>query len=195
MPQGGQLRESRCGNICAVDCCCCSSLPCERKRRRRWSRNLERRLHRRVPLRLLATTVHALERDGQKLYRTTLEMNMVMKRYAVARSRIESTVDETAGGKVVGLTLTQFPDKGDKFTITATVAADELLIKPQGAPKARRSRGTTRPSAPTNRIASSPSAKMKPGDTRLPRAANRRFSRPHRSSRRPPGRSGRDGRG
>jgi hypothetical protein len=81
-------------------------------------------------------TVHELERDGAKVYRTTQEMNMAMKRYgAVVRLRVETTVEETADGKAVAFTVTQFTDKGDKFTKTATVQGDKLLVKAPGDPK------------------------------------------------------------
>jgi hypothetical protein len=78
------------------------------------------------------SAVHEVERDGKKVYRTTQEMNLLVKRYKeVVRLRIESSVDETAEGKVVGLTLTQFTDKG-KFAITGTVQNDKLVLKPEG---------------------------------------------------------------
>lgn len=84
------------------------------------------------------TTVVELERDGKKYYRTTLEMNMVIKRYdSVVRIRAETTVDETADGKVTGFTLTQFTDKGDKLTMTGTVQDDKLLVKAPGDPRGR----------------------------------------------------------
>src|SRR4051794_18513075 len=48
------------------------------------------------------TTTHELERDGKKLYRTTQEINLLVKRYSeVVRLRMESSVDETPEGKVV----------------------------------------------------------------------------------------------
>src|SRR5262245_19527387 len=68
------------------------------------------------------TTVQEMERDGKKLYRTTLEMNLLVKRYnAVIPLRIEMSTDETADGKVVALSLTQFLDKGNRVVQTGTV--------------------------------------------------------------------------
>ena len=49
-------------------------------------------------------------------------------------TRVESTVEETADGKVVALSFTQYPDKGDPLTLTGTVMGDKLLVKPKGAP-------------------------------------------------------------
>jgi hypothetical protein len=83
------------------------------------------------------TTVHEIERDGKKLYRTRQEMSLLVKRYKdVVRLRIESSVDETAEGKVAGVTLTQFTDKG-KLAVTGTVQGDKLLVKPDGDPKGK----------------------------------------------------------
>src|SRR5438270_12536799 len=57
------------------------------------------------------TTVHELDRDGQKVYRTTLEMSLAIKRYgSVIPLRMQTTTDETPDGKVVALSLTQFLD-------------------------------------------------------------------------------------
>ena len=84
------------------------------------------------------TTVHELERDGKKVYRTTQEMDLLIKRYdAVVRTRIESTVDETAEGKIVGYSLTLFPDKGGKFATTGTVKDGKLLVKADGDANAK----------------------------------------------------------
>jgi hypothetical protein len=83
------------------------------------------------------TAVHEVERDGKKCYRTSQEMSLLVKRYQeVVRLRIESSVDETAEGKVVALTLTQFTDQG-KFTVTGTVEKDKLVLKPEGDPNGK----------------------------------------------------------
>src|SRR5262249_62427862 len=55
------------------------------------------------------SAVHEIERDGKKVYRTTQEMNLLVKRYKeVVRRRSEGSVDETAEGQEVGLPLAQF---------------------------------------------------------------------------------------
>jgi Transglutaminase-like superfamily len=83
------------------------------------------------------TAVHELERDGQKLFRTTLEMNLRIKRYnSIIPLRMESTTDETPAGQVVGLTLTQFLDKG-RFVQTGVVQGDKLIMKSDNEPNGR----------------------------------------------------------
>ena len=83
------------------------------------------------------TTVHEIERDGQKLYRTTLALNLKIKRYnSIIPLRMETTTDETPEGKVVGLTLTQFLDKG-RLVQTGVVQGDKLIMKSGSDPMGR----------------------------------------------------------
>jgi hypothetical protein len=84
------------------------------------------------------TVTAALERDGQKLFRTTLTMDLRIRRYnAVVPLKIETTDDESADGKVLGLSMTQFADKGS-LTQTGTVEGTELVIGIKGQPDTRR---------------------------------------------------------
>jgi hypothetical protein len=80
------------------------------------------------------TTVHELERDGKKVLRTTLAMNLTVRRYnSVVPLKIETSTDETLDGKVLGLSLTQYLDKGKKVEQTAQVEDDQLVIRTTNA--------------------------------------------------------------
>jgi Transglutaminase-like superfamily len=80
----------------------------------------------------------ALERDGQKIFRTTLTMNLRLRRYnSIVPLRMETADDETAGGKVVALSMTQFAEKGS-LTQTGVVEGDELVVGVKGQPDTRR---------------------------------------------------------
>jgi hypothetical protein len=84
------------------------------------------------------TVTTTLERDGQKLVRTTLTMDLRIRRYnAVVPLRIETGDDETADGKVIGLSMTQFADKGS-LTQTGTVDGTELIVGIKGQADTRR---------------------------------------------------------
>jgi hypothetical protein len=75
------------------------------------------------------TRTEELERDGRKLIRTTLTMNLRIKRYKeVVALRLSLSSDETAEGKVVGMTMTHFLDKGQAVQ-TARVEGDQLVVK------------------------------------------------------------------
>jgi hypothetical protein len=85
------------------------------------------------------TTVREItEADGRKLLRTTVAMSLTVKRYnAVVQLRMESSTDETPEGKVVGVSLTQFLDKG-KAVQTGTVEGNELVVRMPGKREAQR---------------------------------------------------------
>src|SRR5437588_12348409 len=54
------------------------------------------------------TTVQPIERDGKKLLRTTMILEISVKRFSdVALLRMETGTDDTADGKVVGVPMTQ----------------------------------------------------------------------------------------
>src|SRR5262245_27929239 len=78
------------------------------------------------------TLTTAVERDGQKVFHTTLTMDLRIRRYnAVVPLRIEMTNDETEDGKVVAMSMTQFTDKGN-LTQTGVVSGDELVVGIKG---------------------------------------------------------------
>lgn len=75
------------------------------------------------------TRVEELDRDGKKIFRTTLKMDLTIKRYnAVVPMRMIVGSEETPEGKVLSLSMTQVLDKG-KMEQTAKVEGDKLVIK------------------------------------------------------------------
>jgi Transglutaminase-like superfamily len=84
------------------------------------------------------TVTTAIERDGQKLLRTTLSMDLRIRRYnAVVPMRIDTSDDETADGKTVALSMTQYADK-TSLTQIGTVSGGELVIGGNGQTDTRR---------------------------------------------------------
>ncbi len=78
------------------------------------------------------TRTEEFERNGHKIIRTTLAMNLRIKRYMeVVPLRLDLSTDETPEGKVVGMALTQHLDKG-KMVQTARVEGGQLVIKVAG---------------------------------------------------------------
>lgn len=76
----------------------------------------------------LHTVTLEQERDGQKLYRVTLTMDLRIRRYeAVVPFRVETGNVETTDGKVRSLWLTQFVPRGS-ITQTGVVAGDRLTV-------------------------------------------------------------------
>src|SRR5579862_4197762 len=76
------------------------------------------------------TVTQEFDRDGQKILRTTLAMQLAIKRYdEVVTLRMETSTDETPEGKVVGMSLTQFLDKDKKLVQTGTVDGDNLVVR------------------------------------------------------------------
>src|SRR5439155_6060111 len=54
------------------------------------------------------TTVHEIDRNGQKVLRTNQELNLTIRRYGeTVQLRRESGTDETEDGKVVGVSMHQ----------------------------------------------------------------------------------------
>jgi transglutaminase-like putative cysteine protease len=76
------------------------------------------------------TTVRELEREGQKLLRTTEELDMSIARYkATARLRMELGDDETPDGKVLAVVMRQFADKDQQVVLTGVVEGNRLHLK------------------------------------------------------------------
>jgi len=74
------------------------------------------------------TTIREIERDGQKIYVSTLEMSLTIKRFNdVVKMRMQTGTEETADGKVIGLSMTQFLDKDKRFVMIGRVKGDKLL--------------------------------------------------------------------
>jgi len=79
------------------------------------------------------TTVRQVERDGNKLFRTTMVLELSVKRFNdVARLYMETGTDETAHGKVVGVSMKQSLGKQQVMVMTGTVEGNELHVKVDG---------------------------------------------------------------
>ncbi len=67
------------------------------------------------------TTVHEVERDDRKLYRTTQELNLTVKRQGqTAQLRAEMGTEEGADGKVVGVSM-KMHQPGGPLVLTGTL--------------------------------------------------------------------------
>ena len=81
------------------------------------------------------TVVRAIEKDGRKLFHTTAELDLSVKRFNdTARIYMESGTDETEDGKVTGVSMRQLIAKGQELVLTGTVEDGELHVKMQGGP-------------------------------------------------------------
>ncbi|HEV3258972.1 MAG TPA: transglutaminase domain-containing protein [Gemmataceae bacterium] len=79
------------------------------------------------------TTVREVARDGKKLFRTTMVLELSVKRFNdLSRLRQETGTDETADGKVVGVSMKQSLGKEQNLVMTGTVEGDELHVKVDG---------------------------------------------------------------
>jgi len=79
------------------------------------------------------TTAREIDRDGKKLLRTTVVLELSIKRFSdVARLRMETGTDETDEGKVVGVSMKQSLGKQQTMVMTGTVEGDELHVKVDG---------------------------------------------------------------
>ncbi len=83
------------------------------------------------------TVIHQLERDGQKLFRTTKTMSLTIKRYkSVVNQRLIAATEETSDGKVVSESLTLFHD-GGQITQSGRVEGDQLVVRTPSDPTGR----------------------------------------------------------
>jgi hypothetical protein len=83
------------------------------------------------------TRTVAIDRDGKKVFRTTKTLHLTLKRYnSVVTQRLATSTDETADGRVLALSLTQFLDKGE-ITQTGTVEGRQLLVRTPSEPDGR----------------------------------------------------------
>jgi Transglutaminase-like superfamily len=84
------------------------------------------------------TTVREIERDGKKLLACTQAMQLGVKRDGkVVTMRMEIGTDETADGKVVGVSLTQFAG-GGKLTQTGRVEGSNLMLRSSAGDEVRK---------------------------------------------------------
>jgi transglutaminase-like putative cysteine protease len=79
------------------------------------------------------TTMREVERDGQKLQRTTLVLDLTLKRFAeTMHQRMEVGSDETPDGKVTGVAMRQLLAKEQSLVLTGTVEGRQLHVKVEG---------------------------------------------------------------
>lgn len=84
------------------------------------------------------TTVEQIERGDKKIYHTTRFMHLTIKRYdGVVTQRMAMTTDETAEGKVVGVSMTHYLDKDRKVVQSGRVEGDKLLVRTPSDPDGR----------------------------------------------------------
>jgi transglutaminase-like putative cysteine protease len=78
--------------------------------------------------------VEQVERDGRKLFRTTKTMLLTLRRYnSVVEMRWVSGTEETAEGKVVGVSFIQ-PVAAGQFVQTGRVEGDRLIVSTPSDP-------------------------------------------------------------
>jgi transglutaminase-like putative cysteine protease len=83
------------------------------------------------------STVHELDREGKKIYRTTMSMRLTVRRYnAVVPLRIDTGIEETASGRVTAVFLTQYLDRG-KVVQKGTIKDGKLVIRMEGTDEER----------------------------------------------------------
>lgn len=81
------------------------------------------------------TVVRAVEKDGQKIFHATSELDLTVKRFNdAARIYMESGTDETEDGKVTGVSMRQLIAKGQELILTGAVENGQLHVKLQGGP-------------------------------------------------------------
>jgi transglutaminase-like putative cysteine protease len=82
------------------------------------------------------TTVEEVVQDGRKLLRTTLEMNLTLKRFSdTINLRAETGTEETLDGKVTGVFMRHYLGKQQQLLVTGTVVGRELHLTASGGGK------------------------------------------------------------
>lgn len=76
------------------------------------------------------TAVEELSREGKPVIRTTVELNLKIRRYGeVVPLKMKSSTDETPEGKVLAVSVTQYLDKGQAVVSAGTVEGDKLVLR------------------------------------------------------------------
>ncbi len=76
------------------------------------------------------TTVQELEREGKKVLRTVVDLNLALKRYnATAKLRMQTGTDETPDGKVLAVVMRQFLTQDQQLVLTGVVEGDQLHVR------------------------------------------------------------------
>jgi hypothetical protein len=82
------------------------------------------------------TLVVEIERDGKKLFKTTQAMKLKVRRdMKVVELTMENTVEETADGTVVGVSMLSGPAK---VTLNGRVEGDKLIVQGEGGRELKR---------------------------------------------------------
>ena len=80
------------------------------------------------------TTTVEIDKDGQKLYRTTMELNLTVKRFQdTIQLRMDVGNTETAEGKVVGVFKRHYLGKAKSLDLQGVVVGKELKLTLDGA--------------------------------------------------------------
>jgi hypothetical protein len=81
----------------------------------------------------LHTVVREVEKGGQKILQTTIDLDLKVGRFQdVAHMRMTSGTEETADGKVTAVSMEQFIGKEQQLVLTGTVEANQLHLKVAG---------------------------------------------------------------
>jgi len=79
------------------------------------------------------TTVQELQRDGQTIYHTTVQLLLTVQRFnTTIQLRMDTGTDETAQGKVLGVFMRQFLGRDKELTIKGTVDGKQLKLVQDG---------------------------------------------------------------
>lgn len=112
------------------------------------------------------STTRQSERDGQKVFTTNMEMDLQLKRYGeVINLRMETGDEETADGKVLGVSLIQYLDKNGKQVFKGRIKDDKLLLRIGANPLERTFPWNPEVVGMYKQEQLSKERKLKPGDT------------------------------
>jgi transglutaminase-like putative cysteine protease len=79
------------------------------------------------------TTVRQVQAEDQKLFRTTMELNLTVKRFnQSANLRMETGTDETEDGRVTAVVMRQYLGKEQQLVVRGTVQGDRIRIRVDG---------------------------------------------------------------
>ena len=75
-------------------------------------------------------TVQEFNQDGRTYLRTSLELNLAIKRYKdLVKMGVITGTEETPGGRVTAVSFRQFTDKAEQLHLTGTVEGKQLHLK------------------------------------------------------------------
>jgi len=81
------------------------------------------------------TVVRSVERDGHKVFHTTSELDLTVRRFnEAARIYMVTGTDEMEDGKVTSVSMRQLIGKNQQLILTGTVENGQLHVKMQGGP-------------------------------------------------------------